>query len=441
MLRFIDARGKDLSWIANGLSWRKRDFPQDKRDLVLNIIENVKSDGDKALLRYSELFDKVKFSLSTEMLADSAEISNAYDNVDKKFIEAIHKAKERIFGFHKSQMQKSWMTYEDDGSILGQKVDPIENVGVYVPGGRAAYPSSVLMNVIPAKLAGVKNIIMVSPPSEDGNLSPYTLVAANEAGCDAIYKVGGAQAIAALAYGTETIPKVDKIVGPGNIYVTLAKKEVYGIVDIDMIAGPSEVLVIADSSANPAYVAADLLAQAEHDPLASSILLTDSFETAQSVFMQIEVQMKRMSKVKIIEQSLNDYGAIVVLDSIELAIGTANMIAPEHLELCVREPFEKLNSIKNAGAIFLGHHTPEAIGDYMAGPNHVLPTNGTARFFSPLSVDHFVKKSSVLYFTSKALESIAKDAIEIANAEGLSAHANSIEVRLRQNDSISSKRS
>lgn len=441
MLRFIDARGKDLSWIANELSWRKRDFPQDKRDLVLNIIENVKSEGDKALLRYSEIFDKVKFSLSTEMLANNAEISNAYDNVDKKFIEAIHKAKERIFGFHKSQMQKSWMIYEDDGSILGQKVGPIENVGVYVPGGRAAYPSSVLMNVIPAKLAGVKNIIMVSPPSEDGNLSPYTLVAANEAGCDAIYKVGGAQAIAALAYGTETIPKVDKIVGPGNIYVTLAKKEVYGIVDIDMIAGPSEVLVIADNSANPAYVAADLLAQAEHDPLASSILLTDSFETAQSVFVQIEVQMKRMSKVKIIEQSLNDYGAIVVLDSIDLAIGTANMIAPEHLELCVREPFQRLNSIKHAGAIFLGHHTPEAIGDYMAGPNHVLPTNGTARFFSPLSVEHFVKKSSVLYFTNKALESIAKDAIEIANAEGLSAHANSIEVRLKQNDAISSKRS
>jgi len=441
MLRFIDARGKDSSWLAKELSWRKRAFPQDKRDLVLNIIENVKCEGDRALLQYTERFDRVKFSLASEMLVNRSEISSAYENVSKKFIEAIHKAKERIFKFHTSQMQKSWMLYEDNGSILGQKVEPIENVGVYVPGGRAVYPSSVLMNVIPAKLAGVKNIVMVSPPSEDGNLSPYTLVAANEAGCDAIYKAGGAQAIAALAYGTETIPKVDKIVGPGNIYVTLAKKEVYGIVDIDMIAGPSEVLVIADSSANPEYVAADLLAQAEHDPLASSILLTDSFETAQSVFAEIKVQMTRMSKVKIIEQSLNDYGAIVVLDSIRQAIDTANIISPEHLELCVREPFESLSFIKHAGAIFLGAYTPEAIGDYVAGPNHVLPTNGTARFFSPLSVEHFVKKSSVIYFTNKALEGIAKDAIELANAEGLSAHANSIEVRLRHNDDISSKRS
>lgn len=441
MLRFIDARGKDSSWLAKELSWRKRAFPQDKRDLVLNIIENVKVEGDKALLQYTERLDGVKFSLASEMLVNRSEISSAYENVSKKFIEAIHKAKERIFKFHTSQMQKSWMLYEDNGSILGQKVEPIENVGVYVPGGRAVYPSSVLMNVIPAKLAGVKNIVMVSPPSEDGNLSPYTLVAANEAGCDAIYKAGGAQAIAALAYGTETIPKVDKIVGPGNIYVTLAKKEVYGIVDIDMIAGPSEVLVIADSSANPEYVAADLLAQAEHDPLASSILLTDSFETAQSVFAEIKVQMTRMSKVKIIEQSLNDYGAIVVLDSIRQAIDTANIISPEHLELCVREPFESLSFIKHAGAIFLGAYTPEAIGDYVAGPNHVLPTNGTARFFSPLSVEHFVKKSSVIYFTNKALEGIAKDAIELANAEGLSAHANSIEVRLRHNDDISSKRS
>ncbi len=437
MLRFIDARGKDLSWLENELSWRKRAFPQDKRDLVLNIIENVRVSGDIALLKYTEQYDRIKFSSASEMLVSREEILNAYDMIDNRFVEAILKMKERISRFHKFQMQKSWMIYEDDGSVLGQKVEPIENVGVYVPGGRAAYPSSVLMNIMPAKLAGVKRIVMVSPPAEDGRLSPYTLVAANEAGCDVIYKAGGAHAIAALAYGTKTIPKVDKIAGPGNIYVTLAKKEVYGIVDIDMIAGPSEVLVIADSFANPTFVAADLLAQAEHDPLASSILLTDSFEIAQCVLEQIEVQKRGMDRVGIIEQSLNDYGAIVVLDSIGQAFDTANMIAPEHLELCVQKPFESLNFITHAGAIFLGANTPEAIGDYMAGPNHVLPTNGTARFFSPLSVEHFVKKSSVIYFTDKALEGIAKDAIEIANAEGLQAHANSIKVRLKQNDSFS----
>jgi len=441
MLRFIDARGRSLSWITNELSWYKRVFSADKRDEVLKIVESVKDIGDKALIEYTEQFDKVKFTVSSEMLVNKKEIASAYEKVDKKFIDAINKAKMRICEFHKSQVQKSWMIYEDDGSIVGQKVSAIEYVGVYVPGGRAAYPSSVLMNVIPAKLAGVNQIIMVSPPSEDGTLNPYTLVAAIEAGCDVIYKVGGAQAVAALAYGTETIPKVDKIVGPGNIYVTLAKKEVYGIVDVDMIAGPSEVLIIADSSANPAYVAADLLAQAEHDPMASAIMLTDSFETAQCVIAEIEIQMKNLSKVKIIEQSLDNYGAIVVLDSIEQAIDTANMMAPEHLELCVRNSFEKLNFIKNAGAIFLGNNTPEAIGDYIAGPNHVLPTNGTSRFFSPLSVDHFIKKSSIIYFTEKSLENVARDAIQLANAEGLSAHANSIEVRLRRHDGISSGRS
>lgn len=441
MLRFIDARGKGSSWLANELSWRKRDFPQDKRDLVLDIIENVKKCGDSALLKYTEQYDGIKFSKASEMLVRSEEILQAYEKTDRRFVEAIRKMKERICEFHKSQMQKSWMIYEDDGSILGQKVEPIENVGVYVPGGRASYPSSVLMNIIPAKLAGVKKIVMVSPPSADGKLSPYTLIAANEAGCDIIFKAGGAHAIAALAYGTETIPKVDKIVGPGNIYVTLAKKEVYGVVDIDMIAGPSEVLVIADSSANPIFVAADLLAQAEHDPMASSILLTDSFEIAQKVLEQIEIQKTEMIRVSVIDKSLEDYGAIVVLDSIKQAIDTSNMIAPEHLELCVREPFENLSLIKHAGAIFLGAYTPEAIGDYMAGPNHVLPTNGTARFFSPLSVEHFVKKSSVIYFTDRALESIAKDAIEIAYAEGLSAHANSIEVRIKPDDRFSSGRS
>jgi histidinol dehydrogenase len=441
MLKFIDARGRDSSWLTDELSWRRRSFPQDKRDLVLDIIENVKKCGDSALLKYNEQYDGIKLSKASDMLVNREDILNAYEMTDKRFVESIRKMKERICGFHKSQMQTSWMIYEDHGSILGQKVEPIENVGIYVPGGRASYPSSVLMNAMPAKLAGVKKVVMVSPPAQDGKLSPYTLVAANEAGCDVIFKAGGAHAIAALAYGTETIPKVDKIVGPGNIYVTLAKKEVYGLVDIDMIAGPSEVLVIADNSANPIFIAADLLAQAEHDPMASSILLTDSHEIAQSVLEQIEAQKKVMDRISIIDKSLSDYGAIVVLDSIKQAIDTANMIAPEHLELCVREPFESLNFIKNAGAIFLGSNTPEAIGDYMAGPNHVLPTNGTARFFSPLSVEHFVKKSSVIYFTDKALESIAKDAIELALAEGLSAHANSIEVRLKPYDSFSSSRS
>jgi len=437
MLRFIDARGKDSSWLKSKLSWRQRSFQKDKRESVLKIIEDVKNSGDKALLRYTEEFDRIKFSSASEMIVSKKEVIDAYESVDTKFIEAIRKMKERIWKFHEAQKQNSWMIYDDDGSVLGQKVVAIENVGVYVPGGRAAYPSSVIMNIIPAKIAGVKQIFMVSPPAENGKLNPHTLVAANEAGCDAIFKVGGAQAIAAMAYGTETISKVDKITGPGNIYVTIAKKEVYGEVDIDMIAGPSEVLVIADRFANPIYLAADLLAQAEHDPMASSILLTDSFEIAQSVSEQIKVQKSQMSKVDIIDQSLNDYGSVIVFDTIRQAYDSANMIAPEHLELCVQNPFESLNFIKHAGAVFLGDNTPEAIGDYMAGPNHVLPTNGTARFFSPLSVDHFTKKSSVIFFTKTAIEGIAKDAIELARAEGLQAHANSIEVRLRSNDSIS----
>lgn len=436
MIKVIDARGKDTTWLEKEISWRKRDFPQDKKDIVLSIIENVKLNGDSALLKYTEEFDKVKFDFARDMMVTEIEFLNAYNTVGDSFVESIRKMKERVFKFHQSQMQKSWMIYEDDGSVLGQKVEPIENVGVYVPGGRAAYPSSVLMNIIPAKIAGVKNIVMVSPPAEDGKISPYTLVAAKEAGCSLIFKVGGAQSVAALAYGTETIPKVDKIAGPGNIYVTLAKKEVYGIVDIDMIAGPSEVLVIGDRTANPEFVAADLLAQAEHDPLASSILLTDSYEMVQNVLEQIGVQMKNMNRINIIEQSLSDFGAIIVLDSLEQAFTVSNAIAPEHLELSLQNPFEALSFVKHAGAIFLGANTPEAIGDYMAGPNHVLPTNGTARFFSPLSVEHFVKKSSVLFFTHRALESIAKEAIEVANAEGLQAHANSIKVRLKKNDSI-----
>lgn len=437
MMKIIDAREKDLKWIESECSWRKREIPQDKKDTVVEILRKVKCDGDKALQKFSAEFDNFIYLNPLDIVVSADEIEQAYLEVEPEFIVSIRKMKRRIHDFHQFQIQKSWLDYGDDGSVLGQKIEPMEIVGVYVPGGRAAYPSSVLMNIIPAKIAGVRKIIMVSPPSREGKLSPHTLVAAKEAGCDMIFKIGGAHAIAALAYGTDTVPRVDKIVGPGNIYVTLAKKEVYGEVDIDMIAGPSEVLIVADNEANPIFVAADLLAQAEHDPMASAILLTDSLDLVEKVTTQIELQKTMSSRIEIIEKSLNDFGAVILLDSISQAYETANLFAPEHLELCVKNPFEDIVKIKHAGAIFLGNYSPEAIGDYMAGPNHVLPTNGTARFFSPLSVDHFVKKSSIIFFTPESLDHIAHNAISIANAEGLFAHANSVKVRLNT-DVISS---
>ncbi|MCX7749404.1 MAG: histidinol dehydrogenase [Clostridia bacterium] len=394
---------------------------------VAEIISYVKKNGDQALIEYTKKFDHVE--MKAEMLRVSKEeIQEAYHKVDKEFVEVIRRAKANIENFHEKQKEKSWFTTESEGILLGQMLTPIECVGVYVPAGTAPLPSSVLMNVIPAKVAGVKRIVMATPPKEDG-ANPAILVAANEAGVDEIYKVGGAQAVAALAYGTETVPKVDKIVGPGNIYVAMAKKMVYGACDIDMIAGPSEIMVIADKTANAKFVAADLLSQAEHDTLASAILVTTSEEIAKAVQREIIRQVSYLSRREILEKSLANYSAIVIVDTLEEAMESVNLIAPEHLELCVEDPFGVMGMVKHAGAIFLGNYASEPLGDYFAGPNHVLPTSGTARFFSPLNVSDFVKKSSVISYSKKALESVKDDVIRFAEEEGLSAHANAIRVR------------
>ncbi|MDP2211553.1 MAG: histidinol dehydrogenase [Candidatus Aquicultor sp.] len=393
---------------------------------VRDIIETVARDGDKALFAYTEKFDKI--SLTPETVRVSAEeFDAAYSLVESEFLGAIKEAKERITAFHKRQKQNSWFTVEN-GVFLGQMVKPVERAGIYVPGGRAAYPSSVLMNAIPAKVAGVDEIAMVVP----GAIRAEVLVAAAEVGVDEVYKVGGAQAIAALAFGTESIKKVDVIAGPGNIYVTLAKKMVVGSVNIDMLAGPSEVVVVADANAKPAYIAADLLAQAEHDPDASSILITDSEALAQKVVEALEIQLARLERKDIAEKSLAQNGRIFLVASREEAIRLSNIIAPEHLELMIDDPLEALGLVRNAGAIFLGAYTPEAVGDYVAGPNHVLPTGGTARFYSPLSVDTFIKKSSVLSFSRQSLGMVADAAVTIANGEGLGAHAKSIEYRMEE---------
>lgn len=398
---------------------------------VANILEDVKLRGDEALFDYTEKFDKIRLHEGNVRVTEE-EIKEAYAQVDEKLVKIIRKAIKNIWEYHEKQRQRSWFDSTPQGTILGQKVTPLERVGVYVPGGKAAYPSSVLMNIIPAKVAGVETIVMVTPPDKEGKVTPTTLVAAKEAGADVIYKVGGAQAIAALAYGTQSIPKVHKIVGPGNIYVALAKKAVYGHVSIDSIAGPSEILVLADESANPRYVAADLLSQAEHDELASAILVTTSMELAKAVEKEIEGFLEVLSRREILEKSLENYGYILVADTMDTAIEAVNEIASEHLELVTKEPFQTMTKIKNAGAIFLGEYSSEPLGDYFAGPNHVLPTNGTAKFFSPLSVDDFVKKSSIISYSKEALFPVYSDIVDFAKAEGLTAHANSIAVRFEK---------
>ena len=395
---------------------------------VQAILDRVKEEKDQALFAYTEQFDHAKITAENIKVTE-AEIQEAYTQVDENLLEVVRKALKNIESYHAKQMQYSWFDSKPNGTMLGQKVTALQRVGVYVPGGKAVYPSSVLMNIMPAKVAGVEEIIMTTPPGPDGKVNPTTLVAAHEAGATAVYKVGGAQAIAALAYGTESIPKVDKIVGPGNIYVALAKKAVYGHVSIDSIAGPSEILVIADETANPRFVAADLLSQAEHDELASAILVTTSEEVANAVNEEIEGFLKVLSRSEIIKKSLENYGHILLAENLEEAIETANEIASEHLEIVTRDPYQVMMKIRNAGAIFLGEYSSEPLGDYFAGPNHILPTNGTAKFFSPLSVDDFLKKSSIIAYSKEALEAVHKDIETFAEAEQLTAHANSIKVR------------
>ena len=398
---------------------------------VNEILENVKKNKDKALFEYTKKFDGVDITTKTFRVTKE-EIKEAYTKVDEHLIEVIRKAIVNIKAYHEKQVRYSWFDSKPDGTLLGQKITALERVGVYVPGGKAVYPSSVLMNIIPAKVAGVDRIVMTTPPGKDGKVYPITLVAANEAGVDEVYKVGGAQAIGALAYGTESIKKVDKIVGPGNIFVALAKKAVYGHVSIDSIAGPSEILVLADETANPRYVAADLLSQAEHDEMASAILVTTSEELAKKVSDEVDGFVKVLSRSEIIQKSLDAYGYILVAKDMEEAIDTANEIASEHLEIVTKNPFDTMTRIRNAGAIFLGEYSSEPLGDYFAGPNHVLPTNGTAKFFSPLSVDDFIKKSSIISYSREALELIHQDIEDFATAEKLTAHANSIDVRFEK---------
>lgn len=406
---------------------------REQEDAVNNILTNVKDNGDLALFEYTEKFDKVKLTAETIKVTDE-EIAEAYEQVDDELIRVIRLAMKNIKDYHEMQKEESWFDSKPDGTILGQKITPLSRVGVYVPGGKAAYPSSVLMNVIPAKVAGVDEIIMCTPPGHDGKVYPTTLVSAKEAGVDTIYKVGGAQAIGALAYGTESIPQVDKIVGPGNIFVALAKKAVFGYTGIDSVAGPSEILVLADETANPRYVAADLLSQAEHDQLASAILVTTSLEVAEKVQAEIEGFVKDLERKDIIKASLDNYGYILIAEDMDTAIDAVNAIASEHLEIVTKDPFGTMTKVRNAGAIFLGESSSEPLGDYFAGPNHVLPTNGTARFFSPLGVDTFVKKSSIISYSRDALRNIHNEIETFAKAEGLTAHANSIKVRFEDEE-------
>ena len=395
---------------------------------VAEILAKVKSEGDEALFAYTKQFDKVEINKGTIRVTEE-EIKEAYDTIDPALLDVIRKALVNIRTYHEKQIQNSWFTSTTNGTMLGQKVTPLNRVGVYVPGGKAVYPSSVLMNIVPAKVAGVPHIVMTTPPGKDGKVCASTLVAAREAGADEIYKVGGAQAVGALAYGTESIPKVDKIVGPGNIFVALAKKAVYGYVSIDSIAGPSEILVLADETANPRYVAADLLSQAEHDELACAILITTSREFADKVDQEVKGFVEVLSRKEIIQKSLDNFGYILIAEDMDEAIEAANEIAPEHMEIVTANPFEDMMKVKNAGAIFIGEYSSEPLGDYFAGPNHVLPTNGTAKFFSALSVDDFIKKSSIVYYSKAALRDIHKDIVQFATSEQLTAHANSIAVR------------
>ena len=400
---------------------------------VAEILAKVKSEGDEALFAYTKQFDKVEINKDTIRVTEE-EIREAYDTIDPALLDVIRKALVNIRTYHEKQIQNSWFTSTTNGTMLGQKVTPLNRVGVYVPGGKAVYPSSVLMNIVPAKVAGVPHIVMTTPPGKDGKVCASTLVAAREAGADEIYKVGGAQAVGALAYGTESIPKVDKIVGPGNIFVALAKKAVYGYVSIDSIAGPSEILVLADETANPRYVAADLLSQAEHDELACAILITTSREFADKVDQEVKGFVEVLSRKEIIQKSLDNFGYILIAEDMDEAIEAANEIAPEHMEIVTANPFEDMMKVKNAGAIFIGEYSSEPLGDYFAGPNHVLPTNGTAKFFSALSVDDFIKKSSIVYYTKAALRDIHKDIVQFATSEQLTAHANSIAVRFEEEE-------
>lgn len=425
-MKITKANGKAEYALIKNLKKRAGETDEKIVEIVTTILNEVKKNGDDAVREYTVRFDG---GLPKKSVIEKDELQSYLDKVDDDFKNAIVNAKNNIYDFHLRQAQQSWMTTKDSGVIMGQRIRGLHRVGIYVPGGTAAYPSSVLMNAIPAKIAGVKEIIMVTPPGKDGNPNPNIMAAAAVAGVDKVFLVGGAQAVAALAYGTEKIPKVDKIVGPGNIFVATAKKLLYGIVDIDMVAGPSEILIVADKTADPAFLAADLMSQAEHDKMASAILLTTSLELAKSTLHEIDKQLKYLERQVIIEESLENYGEIIVCEDLTQAIDFANELAPEHLELCVAEPLKYIGKVDNAGSVFLGNWSPEPLGDYYAGPNHVLPTSGTAKFFSPLSVDSFIKKSSFIYYTPDELRKAKDDIIKLADTEGLTAHANSIKVR------------
>lgn len=428
MLNLIEFNIKNKQIFIEELKQRSSKETKEIYESVSAILKEVKENKDKALYKFTNEFDKVKLD---KIQVSDEELDNCFSFVDEEFVQALKEAKVNIEKYHNKQKCNGYIMTEEDKVCLGQRVIPLERVGVYVPGGTAAYPSSVLMNVIPAKVAGVKEIIMVTPPSKDGSINPYIGVAAKVAGVDKVYKIGGAQAIGALAYGTESMPKVDKIVGPGNIFVATAKKQVFGEVDIDMIAGPSEILVIGDENSNPEFVAADLMSQAEHDKLASAILVTTSKDLYEKVEIELKKQIIKLQRKDIIEQSLKNYGKAIICESIEECIEISNIIAPEHLEIMVDEPMKYLGLVKNAGSVFLGSYCPEPIGDYFGGTNHVLPTSGSARFFSPLSVDSFIKKSSFIYYSKEAIEKNAQKIIVMANKEGLTAHANSIKVRVK----------
>lgn len=432
-MRIVKLTAESKKGLLEDLLQRSPNHYGQYESAVAEIIETVKKGGDEALFSYTEKFDHCKMD-AAHIRVTREEIDEAYQKVDADFVEVMKKSAANIRAFHEKQLRNSWFDPKPDGTILGMKILPIAIAGVYVPGGKAAYPSSVLMNVLPAKVAGVERIIMTTPPGADGKVNPGTLVAAHIAGVDEIYKVGGAQAIAAMAFGTQSIPKVDKITGPGNIFVALAKKACFGYVSIDSIAGPSEILVIADETANSRYVAADLLSQAEHDELASAILITTSKTLADQVSVEVDRFVANLSRREIIEKSLNNYGYILLVDSLDEAADTANEIASEHLEILTKDPFAMMTKIRNAGAVFLGEYSSEPLGDYFAGPNHVLPTNGTARFFSPLNVDDFLKKTSIISYSRPALEKIHQDIECFAENEGLTAHANSIRVRFEKED-------
>lgn len=428
MLSIVDIRNGKDNELFRKLTERSQLDRSDVLDKVNSVIQNIRAKGDSAVFEYTKLFDGVEINEGSFRVSDE-EMEKACEAVDPKLLEVIRKSKRNIEDFHEKQKENSWITTGEDGVILGQVFRPLEIVGIYVPGGTAALASSVLMNAVPAKVAGVKKVVMATPPAKDGSINPAILAAAKEAGVDEIYKMGGSQAIAAMAFGTVSVPRVDKIFGPGNIYVATAKRMVYGFCDIDMFAGPSEIMVVADETANPKFVAADLLSQAEHDVLSAAILVTTSERLAKEVGTEIERQFSYLSRKDILDKSIKDYSAAVVVNNLEEAVGIVNEIAPEHLELCVSEPFNLLGSVKNAGAVFLGSYSSEPLGDYFAGPNHVLPTGGTARFFSPLNVADFIKKSSVISYTRKALEKIKDDIVVFAEAEGLDGHANAIKVR------------